>query len=314
MDGIILVDKPQQFTSHDIVAQLRNILNYKKIGHFGTLDPSATGLMMIALGKATRLFPFFSKADKIYEGQIRLGFFTDTYDSSGKRTSSEKREYPDKSSLLEAMKKLKGEMDQIPPPFSAKKYKGKPLYALARKKKELKLRSSRVFIHFFRLKKYNPPFLDFNVKCSTGTYIRSLAHDLGQSLGCGAHLSALKRTKVGNFNIKQSFSIEEIKRLNEEGKFENLLIPLESLLPELPKIILKETGTVLVKNGNMIFPENILKSLPLEPSASELPGKKENIFRMFSLEGRLIALAKKVPEKNGLHPFLVFDSKDLKQN
>lgn len=311
MDGLILVDKPQNFTSHDIVVKIRNILNTKKVGHYGTLDPLATGLMILALGKATRLFPFFSSADKVYEGIIKLGFSTDTYDSTGKPTSSIEKKYPFKANLLKVMKKFEGKIHQVPPPYSAKKYKGKPLYALARGKKEFELRASKIFIHFFRLLRYNPPLLKFKVKCSSGTYIRSLAHDLGQSLGCGAHLSELTRTEVGNFNIKESFSLEEIKGLNKEGKSDEFILPLESLLPEFPKIILKQRGSVLARNGNIISPENIFKVIYGESSFPDLPDEKERVFRMFSAEGRFLALAKKVPEKNGFHPFLVVDSKDV---
>ena len=137
------------------------------------------------------------------------------------------------------------------------------------------------------------------MECSSGTYIRSLAHDLGQSLGCGAHLSALKRTKVGNFDIKESFSIQKIKKLTEEGKTESLLIPLEFLLPEFPKVILDETGTVLARNGNMIFPDNIIKILEQEPPSSELSTEEGRIFRVFSMEGKLMAFARKDAEKKG---------------
>jgi len=307
MDGLILVEKPQNYTSHDVVVEIRDILNTKKVGHYGTLDPLATGLMVIAVGKTTRLFPFFSKVDKVYEGQISLGLSTDTYDSTGKPTSQEKNNYPQKENLLKVMKKFEGEIHQIPPPFSAKKYKGKPLYELARAKKEFELRPSQIFIYFFRLIKYNPPFLKFKVHCSSGTYIRSLAHDLGQSLGCGAHLSELTRTDVGGFHIKESFTLEKIKLLTERGKIEEFLIPLEFLLQEFPKIILKERGSVLAKNGNMISSENILKIIHDESLISEIPDESKSIFRMFSLGGKFLALAKKVPEKNCFHPFLVID-------
>ncbi|HEA65111.1 MAG TPA: tRNA pseudouridine(55) synthase TruB [Candidatus Aminicenantes bacterium] len=313
MDGLILVDKPQNITSHDIVLRIRNILNIKKVGHYGTLDPLATGLMLLALGKATRFFPFFSTTDKVYEGLIRLGFSTDTYDSAGKPTSSEEKNYPQKDNLLKAMKKFEGEIQQLPPPYSAKKYKGKPLYALVREKKDFELRPSKVFIHFFQLVKYNPPLLEFKTKCSSGTYVRSLAHDLGEGLGCRAHLSELIRTDVGNFNIKESRSLGEIKRLADAGKIDEFLIPFESLLPEFPKIILKERGSVLVKNGNLVSPENIQKIIINEPSSADISLKGEEVFRMFSLEGRFLALAKKVPEKHCFHPFLVMDSKETKQ-
>ncbi len=313
MDGLILVDKPQNFTSHDIVLKIRNILNIKKVGHYGTLDPLATGLLLLALGKATRFFPFYSTTDKVYEGLIRLGFSTDTYDSAGKPTSSEEKNYPQKDNLLKSMKKFEGEILQLPPPYSAKKYKGKPLYALVREKKEFELRPSKVFIHFFQLIKYNPPLLEFKAKCSSGTYIRSLAHDLGEGLGCRAHLSELIRTDVGNFNIKESRSIGEIKGLADAGKIDEFLIPFESLLPEFPKIILKERGSALVKNGNLVSPENIQKIILDESSSTDISPKGEGVFRMFSLEGKFLALAKKMPEKNCFHPFLVVDSKKVNQ-
>ena len=313
MDGLILVDKPQNFTSHDIVLKIRDILNIKKVGHCGTLDPLATGLMLLALGKATRLFPFFSNTDKVYKGLIRLGFSTDTYDSAGKPTSSEEKNYPPENNLLKAMKKFEGDIQQIPPAYSAKKYKGKPLYVLARGKKEFELKPSKVFIHFFQLIRYNPPLFKFRVKCSPGTYIRSLAHDIGQSLGCGAHLSELTRTDVGNFNVNESYTIEEIKRLADVGKIDEFLIPLESLLPEFPKIILNERGSVLAKNGNLISPENIQTLILDESSFSDIIPEGERIFRMFSLEGKLLALAKEVPEKNSFHPFLVIDPKEMEQ-
>ncbi len=310
MDGLILVDKPQNFTSHDIVLKIRNILNIKKVGHYGTLDPLATGLLLLALGKATRFFPFYSTTDKVYEGLIRLGFSTDTYDSAGKPTSSEEKNYPQKDNLLKSMKKFEGEILQLPPPYSAKKYKGKPLYALVREKKEFELRPSKIFIHFFQLIKYNPPLLEFKAKCSSGTYIRSLAHDLGEGLGCRAHLSELIRTDVGNFNIKESRSIGEIKGLADAGKIDEFLIPFESLLPEFPKIILKERGSALVKNGNLVSPENIQKIILDKSSAADISPKGEGVFRMFSLEGKFLALAKKMPEKSCFHPFLVIDSKE----
>ncbi len=308
MDGLILVSKPQGVTSHDIVARIRTILNIKKIGHFGTLDPIATGLIVVSVGKATRLFPFFSKTDKVYKGVIRLGYATDTYDSTGKPLSSEAKDYPKKAELLKAMETFEGEFEQMPPPYSAKKFRGKPLYALARRKKEFVLRPSRVNIQAFRLKKYNPPWLEFEAQCSSGTYIRSLAHDLGQTLGCGAHLAELTRIRVGNFRLKDCRTLERIEELNEQGKIMEFLIPLELLLPEYPKIILKEQGSILARNGNLISPEDILKVI----SDSSLPVslERENIFRMFSLEGKLLALAKKIPEKNCLHPFLVIDSKE----
>ena len=307
IDGLILVNKHQGCTSHDLINGLRKILNIQKIGHFGTLDPLATGLMIMAVGKATRLSSFFLKADKIYQGRIKFGYSTETYDSWGTPTSSEIKELPDKDKILEVMKKFEGPISQTPPAFSAKKYQGKPLYKLARKKKEFKLRPSQVFIHSFHSKGYDPPFLDFEVKCSSGTYIRSLAHDLGQILGCGAHLSELTRTESGCFKLSDALSLEEIKKLNESGKIMDCLIPIESLLPEFPKAVLKESGAALARNGNLIFPEDILRVVQQNSFQNSAIKEKEVILRLFCLEGKLIGLAKKDPHQNTLHPFLVFN-------
>jgi tRNA pseudouridine55 synthase len=308
MDGLILVNKPQNLTSHDIVVRIREFLKVQRVGHFGTLDPLATGLMMVAVGKATRLFPFFSKKDKSYRGVMRLGFSTETYDSTGKPTSREIKDYPTKPSVREAMKKFEGVTEQVPPPYSAKKYKGRPLYTLAREKKEFELRPTRVSIHFLRLKKYNPPFLEFELRCSSGTYVRSLAHDLGQILGCGAHLSELNRTAVGKFHLKSCLTLEEIKKLAETRQIEKFLLPLESLLPEFPKIILDERGEALARNGSLIPAENVLKIAPASPPLPPDSSQLDIIFRMFSRKGKFLALAKRRPEKNCFHPFLVIDS------
>lgn len=310
MDGIILVNKPQGITSHDVVVQIRNILGEKKVGHYGTLDPLATGLMVVAVGKTTRLFPIYSKKNKTYTGRIRLGFSTDTFDSTGKATSRENKNLPQKKELMKAMEKFTGKIEQVAPPFSAKKYKGTPLYRLARSQKEFELKSSQVIVHFFHLIHFSPPELEFKVGCSPGTYIRSLAHDLGQYLGCGAHLSELTRTAVGNYLLEESMELEKIKELTDEGLIEEFLIPLESLLPELPKIILSERGSLLAKNGNIIAFENILKIFQADPSSQDSSQEKEEMFRLFSIEGKFLALAKNIPEKGLFHPFLVIDSRN----
>lgn len=308
MDGLLLVDKPQDITSHRIVLQIRTLLGIKKIGHYGTLDPLATGLMVVAVGKATRLFPFFSKADKAYQGRIRFGFSTDSYDSTGRPTSEESEAFPSLHRLLDGLKEFLGEIEQLPPPYSAKKYKGKPLYALVRQNKEFELKPSRVVIHDFRMVSYEPPFLEFEVECSSGTYIRSLAHDLGQVLSCGAHLDRLVRTSVGNFRLEDALSMETIADIAAGGKIDRCLIPLELLLPEFPKVVLGESGASLARNGNHIFPENILKVMDQE--IDQIPSRQQEkaIFRLFSVEGHFLALGRKDPEKNGIHPFLVIDS------
>ncbi len=308
MDGLILVDKPPDYTSHTIVKEIRKYIKGKKVGHYGTLDPLATGLIIIAVGKATKLFPFFSKTDKAYFGKIKLGYSTDTYDAHGQTVSPPQEEFPSLEELLKSMKKFKGAIDQIPPPFSAKKYQGKPLYTLARQKKYIELKPSKVYVYSFQLKDYSPPFVSFKIKCSSGTYIRSIAHNLGQQLGCGAHLCHLCRTEVGNFHLKDAHSLEKIKTLAEQAKFDEFLIPLEFLLPQFPKIILTPEGASLAKNGNLIYPEKIIKILTSQESSLNSKKEKEDIYRLFSLEGKLLALARKSTEKKCLHPFLVIDS------
>ncbi|MGB8951322.1 MAG: tRNA pseudouridine(55) synthase TruB [Candidatus Aminicenantales bacterium] len=306
MDGLILVNKPSDITSHDVVLELRKILPGQKIGHFGTLDPLATGLLPVAVGKATKLFRFFLKMDKVYKGRIRLGWSTDTYDCTGQATSPESPQYPELTDIQNAMKRFEGELSQLPPLFSAKKYKGKPLYKLARRNEPIIPRSSRVVVHAFVLKKYQPPFLDIEVKCSSGTYIRSLAHDLGQILGCGAHLDALVRTEIGNLQLRQSLSLEKIRKLHEQGRIHEFLTPLESLLSHWPKVILKDSGSSLAQNGNPVSMEHIFKILPPELTGTMPAQGKELAFRLFTQEGKLLGLAKRDPQPDSFRPFLIF--------
>lgn len=307
MDGLILVQKPKGFTSHDIVSLIRKLLNKKKVGHFGTLDPSATGLLLVAVGKATRLFPFYLRSDKTYEGRMRLGFATDTYDSDGNPVSKESKNYPDKKTLIDHMKRFMGEIEQLPPPYSAKKYKGQPLYKLVRRREEFKLKSNKVIVRFFRLKEYSPPHIFFEIKCSSGTYIRSIAHDLGQNLNCGAHLDQLMRTEIGEFHIRKSHTVEKIKELASSGKTKKFLYPIETLLPEFPKIVVNDRTAALVQNGSEFIPDSIPDAFYPQEEANSQGEKKRNIYRIFDSRGNLLAFATTKSEKNSLHPFLVFD-------
>ncbi len=310
MDGIILVNKPKNFTSHDIVKKIKGILNKKKAGHFGTLDPMATGLMIVGIGKATKLFPFYSKLTKIYKGQIELGYSTDTYDSEGKPTSEKCTLFPSEERINEIIKEYKGDILQTPPPYSAKKFKGKPLYKFAREKKEIKLPPSKVKIYYFNLLEYHPPYIDFETKCSSGTYIRSLAHEIGKKSGCGAHLSALIRTSISSFHIKESFTLEEIAAMTQKNMNKEFLIPLENLLPEFPKIILSERGAEKARNGASIKLNDSL-SIDFRGSLNKNsePSQREQTFRLFSSTGKFIALARKRQKEGKLHPFTVMDAR-----
>jgi len=298
MDGLVLVRKSAGPTSHDIVARLRRILGTKKIGHYGTLDPFAEGLLITAVGKATRLFPFFGVSDKTYEGRIRLGAATDTYDLTGLPLDIPSGNLPDQSALLTAMARFQGHLIQLAPPFSAKKLKGKPLYVYARNRIEVERRPSPIRIDRFILRSFDPPDFDFEVACSAGTYIRALAHDLGLILGCGAHLVRLIRTVSGSFRIEDARTLEEIETAFAEGRRDRFLIPLEALLLHLPKASLTPAGRDLVRNGRPVDfsdPTVVATMDPIPPP--------EALIRLFDREERLIAIARRLDSK-GI-PFLV---------
>lgn len=303
MDGLILVRKPVPATSHDVVAALRKILNQKRIGHFGTLDPLASGLLLAAVGKATRLFPFYSKMDKIYEGRIRLGFSTDTFDTAGRPTSTACEIFPDRPTVEDALRDFEGEITQIPPPYSAKKVRGTPLYAYARRKTPVDGRPFQVWVHSFELQAYVYPHIDFVVKCGSGTYIRTLAHDLGQRLGCGAHLAGLVRTGIGEFSLKDGLTLEEIRDFQEMGATGRFLLPMESLLPSLAMIKVSDEGAQWIRNGRPVSAEQVAEAEGTGPPVFR--DDPTIIVRVFSPDGRLIALARPGACPGHFAPFLV---------
>jgi len=305
IDGVILVQKPCRLTSHDVVDRIRKIFSIRKVGHFGTLDPLATGLLLVGIGRATRLFPFFSGLDKAYIGSLTFGTATDTYDSEGRPTGPGCREFPPRSKIDRALEHFRGAIRQIPPPFSAKKIGGKPSYLLAREKKSVQLEAVPVTIHAFSPTEYLPPVLDFEVECSSGTYIRSLAHDLGRQLSCGAHLTRLVRTRIGRFSLEDSHTLETLETAASENRTHQVILPMEQLFPEWTKITLTNGGAALASNGNLITPEDILSISALNSSKTSSHSGSEPVLRLFNTEGRLLAFARKHPEKTGLHPFLV---------
>ncbi len=217
-DGLLLIDKETQCTSHDVVQQARRILKQKKIGHCGTLDPDATGLLLLTLGKATRLTRFLIRAPKVYEGVVRFGVTTDTYDASGKVTAEGSTEHLDPVAIAAAMAAFVGTQPQSPPPYSAKKVGGVRYYELARRGEEVPESSKDVTVYEFSpvgdLADYR---LAFRLGCSSGTYARSLAHDLGQALGCGAHLAALRRTRIGSFRVEDAVTLPQLAAAVEAG-------------------------------------------------------------------------------------------------
>jgi tRNA pseudouridine55 synthase len=263
MDGVLIIDKPEGITSHDVVQAIRKKFGVSKVGHLGTLDPMATGVLPVAVGKATRIAQFIPNAPKEYEGEIRFGFATNTYDRGGIPTSIER---PVEGNVEEAMMDLTGTLDQIPPPFSAKKIGGEPAYKLARKNRAVKIAAARVEVREFAMVAFDPPLMKFRVICSPGTYIRSLAHDLGQRLGCGAHLTALRRTRSGEFRIAEAVSLNRVSRSD--------LITLDRLLESMPRIEVSDNDEIKVRHGNQIR-----------------GGENAPFARIFNKQGEFLAVA-----------------------
>jgi tRNA pseudouridine55 synthase len=231
-DGVLLVDKPAGPTSHDVVEAVRSVLGIKKVGHCGTLDPNATGLLVIVIGKATRLSEKFTATDKVYEGMLILGVETDTYDADGKVVSTKAVPQLTLDQLNELAKKFVGDIKQLPPMVSAVKKDGVPLYKLARKGIDVEREPRTIHIYDFTFEEYIEPKAWFRVACSKGTYVRSLVHDFGKEIGCGAYLKHLRRTVSGMFNVKDAIEMEEMIKM-DAAELQKRIITL----PELVKMV-----------------------------------------------------------------------------
>lgn len=300
-DGLLIIDKPAGPTSHDVVQRVRKALGLRRVGHGGTLDPDATGVLLVAAGQATRFFPFLSKENKVYEGRIRLGFATDTYDASGRPASEVSLDFPDCEELASAMKAFEGEILQTPPRYSAKKIAGRPVYKMARADEAFDLQPARITISRFVLRDYRPPEVDFEAACSAGTYIRSLAHDLGRRLGCGAHLAALRRTSVGPYELADAVALADFEEAAARGEEARFILPLERLLPWAPAVTVRPDAEVLVRNGRSLEPSHLETPIP----DFGRPDGRDPLARLLSPDGKLLALARPTPDGTALHPFLV---------
>ena len=229
IDGALLIDKAPDWTSHDVVAKIRNHFRIKKVGHCGTLDPSATGLLILLLGRATKLSERLMGQDKFYEGTIRFGESTDSYDADGQTTASNLVPAMTLESLNEEAKSFVGDTMQTPPMVSAVKVDGVPLYKLARKGKTVERKARLVHIYRFKFSDYEEPNGIFSLACTKGTYVRTIAHELGESVGCGAHLKSLRRTRSGTFDVEDATTIDEILKLSEQDVTQKV-IPFNSLV------------------------------------------------------------------------------------
>ena len=252
MNGLLIVDKPGGMTSHDVVSRLRKITGERSIGHLGTLDPMATGVLPLVLGKFTRLAQYFSSAEKSYTGTIRFGFATDTYDAEGEAAGPDC--WPEKAMTLEqiraAASRFHGEMQQMPPAFSAKKIAGQPAYKLAREGKPVELKTAKVDIRSFSILSLDGAEASFEMSISAGGYVRSVAHELGHDLGCGAHLSSLRRTQAGVFMLAESITLEALQPYaGDVEALEALCIHPRSLLPEMPSVTGDAQALGRLRNG-----------------------------------------------------------------
>ena len=242
--GIINVYKEKGFTSHDVVAKLRGIVGQKKIGHTGTLDPDATGVLPVCLGKATKLCDLLTDKNKTYEAVLLLGKTTDTQDITGEVLEEKSTEALTEEKVREAIEGFIGDYEQIPPMYSALKVNGKKLYELAREGKVIERKARPVKILDIQILEIDLPKVRMEVSCSKGTYIRTLCHDIGEKLGCGGCMESLIRTRVSTFRIEDAKMLDEIETLKQEGKLAELLVPIDAMFPSYPKITVKDDWNI----------------------------------------------------------------------
>jgi tRNA pseudouridine55 synthase len=278
MNGLLILDKPSGMTSHDVVSIVRRATGEKSIGHLGTLDPMATGVLPLLLGKYTRLAQFFGQAEKSYTGTIRFGFATDSFDADGVAVG----EAAPLTNTLEELRALSvgfwGEIDQMPPVFSAKKINGVPAYKLAREGKDVPVKAARITIHHFELLSLEGETASFAMHVSSGGYVRSVAHELGELAGCGAHLSSLRRTVAGPCLLEQAIALEDLKRLSH-AEIEARLPHPRSLLPEMPSVTVDEQTAGRIRNGMQV---NV-------PEFSEAP-----LVKVFTSPRDLLCVARRI--------------------
>lgn len=257
--GVINVYKEQGFTSHDVVAKLRGIVGQKKIGHTGTLDPDAVGVLPVCLGRATKLCDMLTDKDKVYEAVMLLGVETDTQDTTGQILKSSETDEITEEQVRAAVLDFVGDYNQVPPMYSALKINGKKLYELAREGKTVERAARRVQIFDIEILSITLPRVTMKVHCSKGTYIRTLCHDIGQKLGCGACMEKLTRTKVSRFEIKDSLTLAQIEVLKKEDRLSEILIPIDQMFANYPSIIVSGEAARLAYNGNGIKDRDVRK-------------------------------------------------------
>ena len=313
LDGILVVDKPRGKTSHDVVEAVRRLVGFRQIGHFGTLDPLATGVLVLALGRATRLARFYLGRRKRYTCAVRFGFATDTYDADGEALSEDSAPALDAAQLQSLADNFVGKIQQTPPSFSAKKIHGRPAHELARKHKPVKLEPVEVEVYEFRLTAVEGSVARFVVECGAGTYIRSLANDLGKLHGAGAHLAEIVRTAVGEFTLDHAVPLAELVEDARAGRIAERVIRLENLLPELPRATVLPIVEKRVRHGAK-FNLPIAQIQPGQTTAAQgAPAQldsgdwRPSRLRVFNQLGNLIAIAEAVVPRT-YQPLVVLET------
>ena len=275
MNGIIIIDKPQEWTSNDVVSRLRRVFNTRRIGHGGTLDPMATGVLPVFVGRATRGVEFFEHAEKTYETVLRFGITTDTEDTTGK-ILTEQEVHLTREDVEGVLPNFRGDILQVPPMYSALKVNGQKLYDLARKGREVERQPRPITIHELTLLDFSGNEAKLRVRCSKGTYIRTLCKDIGEALGCGGCMAELRRVQAGEYTLEGSVPLYDLLKISEAGEdVEHLLRPVDSMFASTPKLTLNQKQSRLVRNGNGF-------------ASDAEPGK----YRVYSPEGEFLALCK----------------------
>jgi tRNA pseudouridine55 synthase len=292
VDGVVVVDKPEGLTSHDVVNRMRRLANTRKVGHLGTLDPMATGVLPLVLGRATRLAQFFSSGEKTYDALLQFGWSTDTYDREGSPTSQPVAPRFTRAELEAVLDRFRGNILQTPPPFSAKKIAGTPAYRLARKHIAVELEPVEVRILALDLAEFDGATARICVRCSAGTYVRGIAHDVGRELGCGAFLASLRRTVSGEFTDGQARTLEALEALTQGGALDQALIPCARVLPDIPNAMVDALTAGQIRQG---------KDFRLSPFSDRAAAR---YVKAVSPEGDLIAIGE-VRLPNLYHPVLV---------
>ena len=299
--GVLVVDKPAGISSAKVVAIVKKALSAKKVGHTGTLDPFATGVLVCCINHATKLAKFFLHGKKKYTALVHLGIETDTQDSTGTIISKRNKINFSENQIRSVFKKFEGKVEQFPPIFSALKHKGVPLYKLARKGKPVQKPARSVFISYIDILDINLPFIRFEVLCSSGTYVRTLCSDIGTSLGCGGHLKELRRTGSSPFSIRNAVTISELEELAKCGKLSQRLINMTEALKGMNSFVANDDLTQKIFRGNIITPNDVFPG-----SAKKQTGDLEGLFKVLNRESKLIAVLTFDKEKNSFKYNCVF--------